>query len=144
MGKSFKGGKDKRERGGFLAVPTAVLGSRNYASLSSCAVKLLLDVGSQYRGNNNGDLCAAWKIMKPKGWRSEATLNRAKKELLDKGFLFETRKGHRPNLCSLYAISWLTLDPSTKYDIAPRAYPYGAWNLHEPLPPIRPKLAAVA
>ena len=144
MGKSFKGAKDKRERGSFLAIPTAVLDSKNYASLSYSSVKLLLDVSRQYRGHNTGDLCAAWKVMKPKGWRSEATLNKAKKELLDKGFLFETRKGRRPNLCGLYAVTWLALDPSSKYDIAPKGYTYGAWKLNEPLPPIQPRLAAVA
>jgi hypothetical protein len=73
-------------------------------------------LAQQYRGDNNGDLSAAWKLMKPRGWRSEETLHRAKHELLAGGFLFETRKGHRPNVCSLFAITWRTLDDATKFD----------------------------
>lgn len=87
----------------------------------------MIDIGSQYNGKNNGDLCAAWKVMHPKGWRSEATLDRAKKELLAAGFIAETRKGKRPNLCSLYGITWQPINPSPKFDIEPAGFPFGAW-----------------
>lgn len=113
--------------GGFLLLPSALLNCPKFRGLSSSGVKLLIDIASQYNGKNNGDLCAAWKIMQPKGWHSEATLNRAKKELLATGFIAETRKGRRPNLCSLYGITWQSLNPNPKLDIEPFAFPLGEW-----------------
>ncbi len=140
----YKGADKKRDRGGFLALPYTVLESRSYAGLSSYAVKLLLDISSQYRGDNNGDLCAAWKVMQPKGWRSETTLIKAKRELIVAGFICEMRKGHRPNLCSLYALTWIALDPSPKHDHGPRGFQFGAWKANEPVPPVRPRLVSFA
>ncbi|MDP1672845.1 MAG: hypothetical protein Q8L65_06970 [Burkholderiales bacterium] len=138
--KRYKESKAKRERGGFLAMPFNVLNSRTYAGLSAHAVKLLLDLGSQYRGDNNGDLSAAWKLMKPKGWRSEETLAKAKQELLRAGFIIEMRKGRRPNVCSLYALTWQALDPSTKHDAGPKGFTFGAWKANEPMPAIKPRV----
>ena len=113
--------RNKRHKGnrvgeGFLAVPSSVLNSPMFLALTPHAVKLLLDVAAQYRGDNNGDLAMAWKLMKPRGWRSEATLHKAKNELLDAGFLYETRKGRRPNVCSLFALTWPILDKNDKFD----------------------------
>jgi hypothetical protein len=105
----------------FVWVPYSVLNSPLFLALSPHAVKLLLDVAAQYKGNNNGDLCIAWKLMKPRGWRSEATLHKVKRELLDAGFLYETRKGQRPNLCSLFALTWPVFDDSDKYDPGAKA-----------------------
>ena len=66
--------------------------------------------------------------MQPKGWRSEATLNKAKKELLSAGFIAETRKGRLPNLCSLYGITWQPLNPHAKLDTGPQGFPFGEWS----------------
>lgn len=114
--------------GGFLALPHEMLNGRKFRALTASGVKLLIDIASQYNGKNNGDLCAAWKIMHPKGWRSEATLDRAKKELLATGFIAETRKGKRPNLCTLYGVTWRPLNPNPKHDIKPFAFPVGEWS----------------
>ena len=113
--------------GGFLMLPHALLHSPKFGALSPSAIKLLLNIGGQYNGKNNGDLCAAWKVMRNKGWRSEATLNRAKQELLAAGFIAETRKGRLPNLCSLYGITWQSLNPNLKLDIGPNGFPLNAW-----------------
>ena len=120
--------KDKPTSGAFLALPMALLHCPKFRALSANGVKLLLDIGSQYNGKNNGDLTAAWKHMKPKGWRSQTTLNRAKVELLAAGFIAETRKGHLPNLCSLYGITWQPLNPSLKLDSGAAGFPVGAWT----------------
>ena len=114
--------------GSFLAMPIALLNCPSYRDLSHKAKALLMDIGSQYNGKNNGDLCTAWKIMSARGWKSEQTLQAAKKELLEAGFISETRKGRRPNVCSLYGITWRPLNPSDKFDIKPFAFPVGAWD----------------
>ncbi|KIF82414.1 hypothetical protein [Noviherbaspirillum autotrophicum] len=123
--------KKQESSGRFLMLPAEVFNSPKYRKISARAVKLLIDIGCQYNGKNNGDLCCAWKVMKAKGWRSEQTLNNAKKELLGAGFIAETRKGRRPNLCSLYGITWKHLNPNSKLDIQPYAFPFGAWKVDE-------------
>jgi hypothetical protein len=114
-------------QGGFLLLPASLLNCTKFRALSPSGVKLLIDMGSQYNGKNNGDLSAAWKIMQPRGWNSEATLHKAKKELLAAGFISETRKGRRPNLCSLYGITWQPLNPHPKLEVQPFSFPVGEW-----------------
>lgn len=139
--KPWKKSKDKRDGGRFITIPLCVLTSKAYISVSVHAKALLLDLAMQYRGDNNGDLCAAWKLMKPRGWRSEETLAKAKRELLAAELIVETRKGARPNKASLYAVTWCDLDPCNgKLDITAHAFPRGAYCLHDPLPVMRPKV----
>src|SRR5665647_1409235 len=93
----YKSAKEKRDGGAFLTVPATVLNGAAYIGLSAHARMLLFDLLAQYRGDNNGDLCAPWKLMRPRGWKSEQTLHYAKRELLEAGLICETRKGARPN-----------------------------------------------
>lgn len=131
----YKEARDKRDGGIFVTVPLSVLDSRAYIEAGAYARMLLFDLLQQYRGNNNGDLCAAWKLMRPRGWRSEATLNKAKRELLELGLIVETRKGARPNKASLYALTWYALDDcGGKLDISPQAFPRGAYRRRNPPP----------
>jgi hypothetical protein len=44
-----------------------VLRSAQWASLSPFAVKLLMELLGQYRGDNNGDLTVAWTLMSKRG-----------------------------------------------------------------------------
>lgn len=142
--KSFKNGKDKRDGGAFVSVPLSVLNSRAYLTTSAYSRMLLFDLLSQYRGNNNGDLCAAWKLMRPRGWRSESTLDKAKRELLRLELIVETRKGARPNKASLYALTWYALDHCDgKLDMTSQSYPRGAYKLLDPMPAIRVKNASL-
>jgi hypothetical protein len=126
--------KGNRIGEGFVALPYSVLNSPLFLALSPHAVKLLLDVAAQYRGDNNGDLSAAWKLMQPRGWRSEATLHKAKHELLEAGFLYEARTGHRPNVCSLFALTWFALDDNDKFDAGAKArFTRGEFRFKAPL-----------
>jgi hypothetical protein len=146
MGKrSAKYSKAQRVPGQYTAVPWIVLDSQAYVGLSASAKALLIDIARQYNGRNNGDLSVTLKLMKGRGWKSSDTLNRAKRELIDSGLLFETRKGGFPNKCSLYGITWWKLDPSQKYDIDQRAFPYGQWKGNEvKLVPLRPAIMMAA
>ncbi|MDA0273293.1 MAG: hypothetical protein O3C68_08580 [Proteobacteria bacterium] len=94
----------------FAGIPRDVIRHSDYQSLSGNAVKLLLDLSFQYRGSNNGDLTTAYSVLKERGWKSRATIDRAKKELLDARLIIETRAGRFMNpggRCSLYALTWL-------------------------------------
>ena len=133
--KRYKDAKHKQDGGAFLKLPLSVVNSRAYLDAGAHARMLLIDLFAQYRGNNNGDLCAAWKLMKPRGWRSEDTLAKAKRELLDAALIVEARKGARPNKASLYAVTWCALDDcGGKLDISARSFPRGAYLLKAPVP----------
>lgn len=130
--KRFKGNAEKRDGGKFFALPHVVLESHAYLALSPYARTLLIDIGVQYDGSNNGDLCAAWKLMRKRGWKSQDTLNKAKRELLASGLLAETRKGCRPNKATLYGLTWLDLDYcGGKLDIKEKGFPRGAYRFKD-------------
>jgi hypothetical protein len=127
----------KREAGGFVALPHAVLRSQELAQLSPFGVKALVDLLSQYRGDNNGDFCAAWKIMAERGWRSRDSLAKALSELRETGFLVVTRQGLAGGMAkgtrrvaTLYAVTFYEVDYcGGKLDIAaPTRAHLGAWR----------------
>src|SRR4029077_9707629 len=93
-------GKEKRPDGPFLALPSIVLKSPQWALLSSDAVKMLLDLLAQYNTVNNGDLSSHWKGMRLRGWRSKDRSSKALIELERRGWIVRTRQGgsHRPTL----------------------------------------------
>jgi hypothetical protein len=125
----------RREGGSYYSLPHAVMQSANYLALSAHAVKLLNDFGLQYRGSNNGDLAAAWKIMQPRGWRSRDTLCRALAELLHYGLIEKTRQGGL-NHCSMYALTWCAIDECNgKLDVSATAVASGRWKTAQPRMP---------
>lgn len=125
--------KGRRETGLFIALPTHIFTSPQYANLSAHAVKLLIDLLSQYRGFNNGDLCATWSLMSQRGWRSRDTLNRALKELMTAGFIEKTRQGERGHSSgqrkpTLYGVTWKGIDEcGGKLDVSPNPVPSNRW-----------------
>lgn len=132
--------------GGFNAIPHRVLESSKFANLSPQATKLLVDLVSQYRGFNNGDLCAAMTLMQVRGWKSNAGLATAIKELRDTRFLVLTRQGgkHKPNL---YALSFYAINDCkdergfSKFDphlqIIPSDAPRNEWLRDTPAPDLQ-------
>lgn len=121
--------RGRKESGTFLKVPTDVLKSLNFCSLSTKAKALVLDIGAKFNGYNNGDLAAPWSWMKERGWRSKDTLHRAIHELLAHGILELTRQGglHGP---SLYAFTWLAIDEcKANLDITATHVASGKWKL---------------
>ncbi len=114
--RSGKSSPSGRDAGGFIALPWSVIDSAAYMKLSPHAKCLLIDAARQFVRDNNGRLLLSMRYLKTRGWNSCSMVSKAKKELLDGGFLFETVKGHRPNKASWYAITWQTLDKLKGYD----------------------------
>jgi hypothetical protein len=144
--KRWKEAAARRERGGFVPLPFAVIRSQSFASLSAQAVKLLCDLLAQYRGDNNGDLCASWTLMARRGWKSRDTLRKAVLELLAQGWLVVSRRGGR-HQATLYAVTFYAIDYcGGRLDIQATGAPLGDWKKGEPLPPMPalPKLKMVA
>lgn len=86
--------------------------------LSPRAMKLLVDVGSQYNGYNNGDLCITRSVMTHRGWSSNDQLMKAKQELLDRNLIMQTKNGGLGIGPNLYAITWQPIqDCGGKLDV---------------------------
>ena len=126
----------------FVGIVRSVFESPAFMALSPYACKLLLELAGQYRGDNNGNLTVAWSIVHKRGWRSKTTLWRVKKELIEAGFIYVTRKGHMPSTCELIALTWFPLDVSNKFDPEALAcFEAKAYRKNAPLamPVIKPK-----
>ncbi len=126
--RALRSAKEARGGGAFLPFRTDVLHSEALRNLSPYATKLLLDLASQWQMGRNGDASAAFeKVMRSRGWRSKATLNKSLKELRDSGLIVMTRQGSL-HQCSLYGLGWLAIDEcGGKLDVKPTARPLNGW-----------------
>ena len=97
-------------------MPWSVLDCAAYARLSHPARGLLFEFARQFVRDNNGRLLASGAHLAKRGWKSADVITRAKRELLEAGFVFETVKGQRPNKASWYAVTWRALDKCAGYD----------------------------
>lgn len=123
MAKDYPTAKGRSASKPFFRWPKEVLHSSQYAALGAHDVKLLNDLGAFYKGDNNGDLSAAWKLMAKRGWRSKGTLAASIKSLTDTGFLMVTRQGGR-NMPTLFAITFHDIDECAgKHTIKPQRAP---------------------
>ena len=110
----------KNTAGRFFAIPALVTKSPYYRNISSGADKLMVDLGTQYMGSNNGDLCAAFKLMKPFGWKSKDTLTRKIAELLDAEIIELTKQGGLHMGPNLYGFTWIPIhNCDGKLDVPP-------------------------
>ncbi len=120
--------KGRNPSDSFLGLPHRLIHHDNFRTLSSRATKLLIDIAAQYRGSNNGDLCAPFRLMKKRGWRSSDQLYKARNELLDRELIVVSRQGGR-NRCTLYALTWLSVDDCDgKLDINASVVPPNSWK----------------
>lgn len=128
--------KSSREGGRFIALPTVVLESEAYKSLSYTAKALLLEFALQNFEDNNGRLLCSMRYLKTRGWKSADVVTRAKRELLNAEFIFETVKGCRPNKASWYAVTWYRLADLKGYDLGVKAaFQLGAYRKNQHLIP---------
>ena len=125
-----------RDGARFLALPHVVMDSSAFLNLSAPAIRLLLDIARQYTGSNNGKLVACMSAMSLRGWTSNDTLTRARRELEASSLLMETRKGMRPNRAAWFAVTWASLDWLPEMDIKREAFERGSYTKNDPLPGI--------
>jgi hypothetical protein len=133
---AHKGGS-LRSAASFVRFEHRMLQHPRFLGLSGRACKTLLFLASQYTGSNNGDLTIAWKVAKSQGLTANGNLRKAAQELIEAGFLVQTRQGGR-NRCSLFALAWFPInDCNGKLDVSATAAPPNDWlftrgNLSEP------------
>jgi len=112
-----------------FSLPLTLMRHPNRERLSPAACKMILDLGTQYTGYNNGYLAAAKSILAPKGWRSEASIREAIAELEHFRIIVKTRQGGR-NRCNLYAFTFRRIDekPAKDLDVRSSIAPSNAWK----------------
>ncbi|MEQ3638644.1 MAG: hypothetical protein ABNH03_02715 [Alteromonas sp.] len=104
----------------FAGIPNRVIEHPDFHALSANSVRLLLWFAYQYKGDNNGKLCAVHSQLHDKGFKSKSTLSAALKELLNKGFI-ELSKGS--GLCkngrtpNYYALTYESVDDIRGFDM---------------------------
>ena len=112
----------------FLALNHPMMDSDAWLGLSGGALKLLLEIGRQFNGHNNGDISIPMKRMKLRGFNSSDVLIRCKRELIDAGFITQTRQGGM-HQCSLFAITWMPIDEcGGKIEVAAERVASNAWK----------------
>ena len=113
---------------GFFHLHRPLLDCEDFISLKGNSIKLLIDLGSQFNGYNNGDLCASLSVMRKRGWNSNQQLTKALKELLERNLIVQTKQGGLNLGPNLYAITWHRIDECNgKLDanpttVAPRSF----------------------
>ncbi len=98
---------------GAWALPKALMEHSDFRELSPSATKVLMMLGCQYRGKNNGDLAATVTMMKSWGCMAKGTLAKALRELLERRLIYKTRhhrRGEDGAKPALYALSWCEID----------------------------------
>jgi hypothetical protein len=101
---------------GYLALPKALMEHPDFRELSTRATKVLMRLCSQYNGKNNGDLAATVKMMESWGGMAKGTLAAALTELRERNLIIKSRthyKGRDGARPTLYAITWVPIDPCT-------------------------------
>ena len=112
--------KGRRITGRFIGLPHVVVKNKDYIELSYKSKALLIDLTLQYNGSNNGDLTVALAILRNRGWKRQATIGEAVKELLDANLIIRTREGQFRNphsRCALYAITWQPINDCNDKDL---------------------------
>jgi hypothetical protein len=120
--------KQRYQLNSFAGIPRIVLDCPDYIGLPFSAKALLIEFCRQYRKDNNGDLTAAWSLMKTRGFHSKSTVKKIVEALLNANLIVRTREGKFSNpggVCALYALSWLPIDecPGKGLDIQPTIKP---------------------
>jgi len=118
--------RKKRGASGFIKIPHFVCNSEEFCNLSVFALKLLIDLMSQYNGFNNGSLTICWQVMTKRGWKSKDTLYKAKDELLLGRWIAITRVGNRKKT-SLYALTTYSVNEDLK-----KVYDFGVSSTDAP------------
>lgn len=120
--------KGRTSDGQFAGIPKECMDHPGYIELTYKAKVLLFEFARQYNGFNNGDLVLTWKLLKPRGWSSKRTIQKARDELQQSGWIVTTRPGAR-NQCQLYAVTYKPIDECKgKHDAAPTRTPLAFWR----------------
>jgi hypothetical protein len=113
--------------GTFSAIPHVVLDSSAYMGASHPARSLLLELARQINGRNNGHLQLTSSWLRKRGWRSVDVIDRAKKELINRGLVVRTRAGGLNSGPDQWAVTWLHISNYVGLDLRAPEFRRSAW-----------------
>jgi len=113
---------------GALSLPKALMAQTDFRELSPSALKVLMVLGYQFNGRNNGDLAATHTMMESWGGMAKATLAGALRELQERNLIVRTRQHNRSRdgaKPTLYAFTWEAIDecPGKDLEVPPSTVP---------------------
>ena len=120
--------------GSYTALPHAVLDSVALKGSSHTARSLLLELLRQHTGSNNGHLHLSISWLRKRGWTSNAVVQSAKAELMERELITKTRLGGLNMGPDRYALTWLEISDFRGLDITGMNYHKGAWKALDKMP----------
>jgi len=119
----------QKVKSGYSAIPHSVQDHPAFQALGFSAKSLLLEVLRQHNGRNNGHYKLVAEFLAKRGWKSTGTIQKAKNELLEAGFIVQTKQGGFGTGPSLFALTWYGIDDWTGIDLHRNDFRQGAWYL---------------
>ena len=102
-----------KQKDGFSGIPRRIIEHPSFKSLGYSARSLLIQLGYQYRGKNNGNLVITYSLMKD-WFGSNTTMYSARDSLYKAGFIvinaYGGQSGSGTKLPHLYALTWESID----------------------------------
>lgn len=119
--------------GSAFIIPVTLLKHENFIRLSPHGLKLMIDLGRQYTGFNNGYLWAGWSLLKDQGWKSKETLNNAVLECEHYRLILRTKQGGK-NSPNYHALTWWPVHELTNrpLDFGPSVGASNSWKDQRP------------
>jgi hypothetical protein len=120
--------------GRYAAIPWVVIDSDSFKGASDKAKALLFALMRQHNGSNNGHLHLAKKWLYNQGWTCHENNTKARKELIERGLIVQTKWGGLNMGPDLFAVTWYDISNYIGLDITAKGYSRGAYYLCN-LPP---------
>lgn len=120
--------------GTFGALPHNMQDSVAFTGASYPAKSLLLELVRQLNGRNNGHLQLSTQWLATRGWKSRDVILRARRQLVERGLIIQTKQGGLNGGASQYAVTWLAISNFVGLDITAMDYHPGAYLFMDKLP----------
>ena len=134
MARQSKKSRPEFISGGYGAIPWIVIDSISFKGASDKAKALLFALMRQHSGNNNGHLHLAKKWLYNQGWTCHENNAKARKELIERGLVVQTKWGGLNMGADLFALTWHDITNYVGLDITAKSYVRSAYQLCK-LPP---------
>lgn len=122
--------------GGYGAIPLVVMDSVSFKGASDKAKALLFALMRQHNGSNNGRLHLAKKWLYNQGWTCDENNRKARKELIERGLIVQTKWGGLNMGADWFALTWYPITNYVGLEITAVNFIRGAYSLCT-MPPTR-------
>lgn len=115
--------------GGYGAIPRNVMDSLSFKGASDKAKALLFALMRQHNGSNNGHLHLAKKWLYNQGWTCDENNRKARKELIERGLIVQTKWGGLNMGPDLFALTWYSITNYVGLEITAVNFVRGSYSL---------------